>query len=445
MKDRFDPSPKTPDFDSLPPPDENRPKDLIPDSPESGRLAWFSRSPILWVVAIATVFGALLAIGGLFGSPVTFFFTAPLAAICVFLPPILTVVNFLFLLVNTGKGLLRQAAWKIECLTWALGIPLTALFYFLVIGDNEYEGIVFADWWEQIYTTQTHYPVKLDAIPTVTVLAVVGFAGYLLLRLIPVQKQPPLVTALAIAMTYLGAAVSVVWIVQIIGVGILPMAILPANAVLLYARTLRLTVQDKWRLLKKAEADGEGSRLPRLSRLFLRAGLLPVWGLLLALPLLGVLVLILTLFGQQPDAFIRAWTDTADWTLSQRIPPPSVPYDAHYLCTVAAGGHGKVVKPLRTGKRHGHEVIVNRQLCVANAFEQLLEERTPRFHRFVRKNYDRYGLPVARLIRTKFAADVVYILMKPAEWIFLAVLYLFDRKPENRIAVQYPHKELPKE
>lgn len=121
------------------------------------------------------------------------------------------------------------------------------------------------------------------------------------------------------------------------------------------------------------------------------------------------------------------WTDAA----------PNVIVDEHYLCTVAAGGHAGIVKPLRMGERHGHRVVVNRQLCIANAFEQILEERVPRFHRLVRNVYDSYGLPVARLIRTKFAADIVYICMKPLEWMFLIVIYLCDVKPENRIAVQY--------
>ncbi len=457
MNDRFDPLvPREPDPDRFQSPDAERLPDEVrimrdhesldrplPPDPTDRRRERFYRAPIAWALAFAGIGGLILSI---LAGPTAIIYLAPLLAIFVFLPPLLTVYNVGFLLVNTGEGIRRRAAWKIECLTWGAGIPLTALYYWLFFMGGEYEGVIYADWWEQIYETQTHYPVLLETTPTLIVLGLVGIGGYLLLRLIPMEKQPPLVTVLAIGATYLGAAVSVFWIVQVINTPIAwPLMILPANAVLIYSRAVRLAVQDKWKLLKAAEAAGESGRLPRLSKLFLRAGLLPVWGLLLALPLLGVLVLILTLFGQQPDAFIRAWTDTADWTLSQKIPPPSVPMDTHYLCTVAAGGHGKVVKPLRTGKRHGHEVIVNRQLCVANAFEQLLEERTPRFHRFVRRNYDRYGLPIARLIRTKAAADVVYILMKPAEWIFLAVLYLFDRKPENRIAVQYPHKALPKE
>lgn len=112
------------------------------------------------------------------------------------------------------------------------------------------------------------------------------------------------------------------------------------------------------------------------------------------------------------------------------------------LALTAAGGHERIVKPRRLGVRHGHQVIVNRQLCVANAFEQLLEERTPRLHRSVRRFYDTCGFPVARLIRSRCAADVVYVLMKPLEWVFLAVLYLTDANPENRIAIQYTGKSL---
>jgi len=168
------------------------------------------------------------------------------------------------------------------------------------------------------------------------------------------------------------------------------------------------------------------------------------WPILAAVPLLGVLVAVLVLFGQEPDAIIQAWTQTSDWTLSQQTAPPDLIYDGHYLCTVAAAGHRKLVKPQRVGIRHGHRVLVNRQLCVANAFEQLLQERLPRFHRWVRDVYDRYGYPVAKHIRSAWAADVVWLLMKPLEWIFLAVLYLWDEKPENRIAVQYPHSTVPK-
>ena len=89
------------------------------------------------------------------------------------------------------------------------------------------------------------------------------------------------------------------------------------------------------------------------------------------------------------------------------------------------------------GIRRGEKIIVNRQLCIANAFEDLIKEKIPRFHHFIRYIYDKYGYPLSKHINTAVQADITYILMKPLEWIFLITLYLFDKKPENRINLQY--------
>lgn len=101
-----------------------------------------------------------------------------------------------------------------------------------------------------------------------------------------------------------------------------------------------------------------------LNDVLLDASHWPVAALILMLPLLGILIGILALLGQQPDSVIRAWTETGDWRLSQQIPPPNVMFDEHYLCTVAAQGHPEVVKPLRTGVRNGHRVVVNRSYAL---------------------------------------------------------------------------------
>ena len=66
----------------------------------------------------------------------------------------------------------------------------------------------------------------------------------------------------------------------------------------------------------------------------------------------------------------------------------------------------------------------------------------PDVHRKIRYFYDKYGFPVAKMIRSPYIADAVYFLMKPLEWIFLAVIYMTDVKPENRIAVQYLPKKM---
>ena len=152
--------------------------------------------------------------------------------------------------------------------------------------------------------------------------------------------------------------------------------------------------------------------------------------------------MILCLFGQQPDSVILAFTKTSDWILSKEVSPPPTAYDEHYLCTVSLRGHKKLVKPIRCGIRKGRKIIVNRQLCVANAFEQLLMERTPKLHRAIRTFYDTYGYPISRHINSAWSADITYLIMKPLEWIFVVVLYLFDLDPETRICKQYlPLKE----
>ena len=160
------------------------------------------------------------------------------------------------------------------------------------------------------------------------------------------------------------------------------------------------------------------------------------------IPLTGLLICICILFGQGPWGIIKAFTETSDWTYSTMISPPPEHYTGHYLCTVAVNGHEKLVKPTRLGVRQGVKIGVNRQLCVANAFEQVIEERTPRFHRLVRYIYDNYGYPLSKHITTKLRADIIYIVMKPLEWIFLAVLYLSDICPESRIAVQYTGRKM---
>jgi hypothetical protein len=163
--------------------------------------------------------------------------------------------------------------------------------------------------------------------------------------------------------------------------------------------------------------------------------------MLLALPVLVVLTLLLLLIGQKPDSMIRAFTETYKHGLSQiDYQCDNVHCGGHYLCSVAANGHKSIVMPERLGERNGKPIICNRQLLVSNAFEDLLQEKLPRVHRFIRSQYNKVGKMVHRyynVFNCKPFADLIYILMKPLEWFFLLVLYTFDRKPENRIAKQY--------
>lgn len=162
--------------------------------------------------------------------------------------------------------------------------------------------------------------------------------------------------------------------------------------------------------------------------------------LLIAIPFLTLFACILLLFGQKPDSLILAFTETYKHGLSELDCSNVTCPDGHFLCTIAASGHKRFVKPLRVGVRQNITIKVNRQLLVSNAFEDLLAERSPWLHRHIRHLYNLLGGNCKRvydILGNKWIADIVYVLMKPFEWIFIVNLYLFDRKPENRIAKQY--------
>ena len=163
--------------------------------------------------------------------------------------------------------------------------------------------------------------------------------------------------------------------------------------------------------------------------------------LILALPIFTIIVSFLLLFGQKPDSIIRAFTDTYKHGFSELdYLCANVRCGGHFLCSVAANGHSEIVKPVRYGERGGSKIICNRQLLIANAFEELIEEYLPKSHKIIRKNYNKVGNLVHKhygIFNNKFIADSVYFLMKPLELIFIITLYTFDSKPENRIAKQY--------
>lgn len=167
--------------------------------------------------------------------------------------------------------------------------------------------------------------------------------------------------------------------------------------------------------------------------------------LILCLPILVIAGSILLLFGQKPDSFIRAFTDTYHLGFSQlNAECDNVQCGGHYLCSVAANGHATIVKPKRMGERAGGKIICNRQLLVSNAFEELLQEKLPFIHKPLRRAYNKVGNVVHKcygIFDNKFLADTVYFLMKPLEWFFIITLYMFDNKPENRIAKQYLRSE----
>ena len=304
------------------------------------------------------------------------------------------------------------------------GCFLEAIFIFIV------KDMTFYDWSERLINSQKHALIWSGAYPTFFTFAALTLLALIIYSYRDANSLSPLANIFCISGILGGVVLLLVFDNQ------LQVASFHTFFLLIYSINLLWVRIKEWQE-ERTEITYENRMLQYFHQLLNKSRNWPWLAVLLALPTLAFVVLILMLFGQQPDSMIKAWTNTADWAFSQKIPPQNLIIDEHYLCTVAAGGHEKVVKPQRMGIRHGHPVVVNRQLCIANAFEQVLEEKTPRFHRFLRRNYDRYGYPFAKHIKKKWAMDLIYYLMKPLEWIFLLVLYLVDRKPENRIAMQY--------
>ena len=353
-----------------------------------------------------------------------------IAFICLVLPLILTVFNIINLV---KKNKIKENL--IDILTFILGILLTGLLYFL-FGFKDYEQSLRLGGME----IDVHSPIASWSMPTVFAIVLLGIISYGLIR-IKKLKLPPLIIVCSMSGILICSIFMIAFIIQLSNnlmekQGVFYLVLFPINYILCSLRA-QIEVMKRYKEQNIKAKEYDNKFLNKCSKLLYDIDNWPVIAIILSIPLAILLICILVLFGQRPDETIKAFLETSDWTLSTKVSPPSVTYDAHYLCTVSLRGHKNLVKPIRMGIRRGEKIVVNRQLCVANAFEDLIQERTPKFHHFIRYVYDKYGYPLSKHINTAIQADITYILMKPLEWLFLITLYLFDEKPENRIATQY--------
>ena len=329
---------------------------------------------------------------------------------------------------------------KLEKLISSLTIFIGGFFYFCLFTINYEEA---GDWYEQVNTIQYHNTLSSEY--WIGWIAFLGLVGYFILLLVRADRLPPLISAVSISFLILMNVFQIVYAMQISknvdGVDCL-LYVYHANILLLSARVIHRHMKEEAELFRdRLSPDGDHKNISRIYNIVDSLSKYSILIFIVLFFVIAIIELVFVLLGQGLDAPVKAFTDTADWTFSQQIPPPPLEYDGHYLCTVAAGGHKNVVKPLRLGTRRNETIVVNRQLCIANAFEELIQERMPRFHKKIRGMYDTYGYPLSRKITTPIRADIIYFLMKPLEWIFIIVLYTFDLRPEQRIARQYTYIE----
>ncbi len=357
-----------------------------------------------------------------------------LVILCVFGPFILTFFNII--------NLFRKKKIKedvIDILTFVFGILLSTIFY---------KFMEFKDYMDPIYITgidiTLHAPIASWSMPTVIAIVILGMLSYIIIKIRKLDI-PPLIIVFSMSGIMICSIFMIVFIIQILkniytNEIMLYLIIFPINYILCSIRAV-IEVMNYYKQKNLESKEYKNKILNKCNKMIHNISAWPILAVILAIPLSAILICILVLFGQRTDEAIQAFLETSDWTLSQKISPPPIEYDAHYLCTVSLRGHKKLVKPIRFGIRRDNKIVVNRQLCIANAFEELIQEKIPRIHHFIRYIYDKYGYPLSKHINTAIQADITYVLMKPLEWIFLITLYLFDKKPENRIATQYIGKK----
>ena len=356
--------------------------------------------------------------------------------------PIIIVIGFIIPAVLTGWNIYNcvseKPKWEklIPCLTLCIG---GVLYMFLHVLSFDMAG----EWYEVVNSMQYHNAISSE-YALLDLIVLIGLAAYLILLFVRADKMPPLISAILISFLIIMNVIHIAYAMQLskhVDGMELMLYVYHLNILILSAGVIRKHMREMAELFKSRAADGAVSGKKFISKMD-SISKYSFFIFVVLFFVVAVLEIIFVMMGQGLDAPIKAFTETADWTFSQQIPPPPAEYDGHYLCTVAAGGHKRIVKPLRLGTRRDQTIVVNRQLCIANAFEEVIQEKMPRVHGRIRYVYDNYGYPLSRVITSPARADFVYFVMKPLEWIFLVFLYLVDLRPEQRIARQYTYKEV---
>ena len=266
-------------------------------------------------------------------------------------PVLLSILNLIYLINLKKDEEIKKQEIKVEVTTMIIG----SCFMFIYLASG-LPNITYKDWNESIFYFQIHTPIATEMMLTIAIFILVAILGYLVLRFSKINKLPPLVLVLAMSALYIGIIVDVLWICQVFKINALNLILIlfPLNVIVIFIKVIK-DIVIKWNSeYKDKERVLKNNKLINLCNKILNNALNWPWlALIFMVPLLGILIGILVLFGQAPDSVIKAFTETAEWNLSTKIPAQSLEHDGHYLCTVAAGGHKEIVKPIRFGRRGG--------------------------------------------------------------------------------------------
>jgi hypothetical protein len=117
------------------------------------------------------------------------------------------------------------------------------------------------------------------------------------------------------------------------------------------------------------------------------------------------------LFGSLPFWFLSIW-----WSKHIYASLPDKSPDC-FIVTAASRGHEKFVGPFSEIERDGRKFFANRQLVTFWQFENLWQKFSPRSHKNFRWLYNRLGPQIAVKIKSAWLADLIFVLLKPVEWL----------------------------
>jgi hypothetical protein len=93
-----------------------------------------------------------------------------------------------------------------------------------------------------------------------------------------------------------------------------------------------------------------------------------------------------------------------------------------YISTATARGHSWIVNSTLTRTTNGSIFPINHQMQYFKCAELILQQSFPRIHQLSRKLYNNIGRFLASGIIHSIIADMVYLLLKPLEWLVRFIL-----------------------
>ena len=154
------------------------------------------------------------------------------------------------------------------------------------------------------------------------------------------------------------------------------------------------------------------------------------YGLFLFLKLQGI-----------PRMLIRWWLVLVAWLITSVLTVfaaivqtqqmvdqlPDEPLDC-FIVTAASKGHPKIVGSYVDAETNQR---TSRQLNSFRTFEEWLKGNAPKLHELARQKYNIVGPVIARRISNRWLASIVYLALKPMEWLLRLVASATDCKPSQ--------------